>query len=66
MVGAVNEISDSLSEQNTTAHDIARRIEQIANMTEENSNAAAETSSVARTLDGLAADLRTISGQFKV
>ena len=66
VVGAVNEISDSLSEQNTTAHDIARRIEQIANMTEENSNAAAETSSVARTLDGLAADLRTISGQFKV
>lgn len=66
VVGAVQGISDSLSEQNTAAHEIAKQIENVARMTDENSAAASETAKVARDLDALAADLRAAMEQFKV
>ena len=63
---AVQDITESLSEQNIAAHEIAKQIEQVARMTDENSAAAAETADIAHKLDELAAGLRAAVEQFKV
>ncbi|WP_018607891.1 methyl-accepting chemotaxis protein [Uliginosibacterium gangwonense] len=66
VVGAVQNISDALAEQNIVAHEIAKQIEQVARMTDENSSAANETAQIAHNLDELAANLRAAMDQFKV
>ena len=66
VAGAVQEISNALSEQNIAAHEIAKQIEQIAQMTDQNSSAANETAEVASSLDELASKLRAAVEQFKV
>ncbi|MBK9615998.1 MAG: methyl-accepting chemotaxis protein [Uliginosibacterium sp.] len=66
VAGAVQIISESLAEQNVAAHEIAKQIEQVAQMTDENSAAATETAGIARDLEQLATDLRASVEQFKV
>ncbi|MBK9615607.1 MAG: methyl-accepting chemotaxis protein [Uliginosibacterium sp.] len=66
VAGAVQIISESLAEQNVAAHEIAKQIEQVAQMTDENSAAATETAEIARDLEQLATDLRASVEQFKV
>ncbi len=63
---AINDISVALNEQNSVAQDIARRVETVARMSEENSFAARNTAQVAEELDQLADALRETAGRFKV
>ena len=63
---AINDISVALNEQNSVAQDIARRVETVARMSEENSFAAKNTAQVAEELDQLADALRQTAGRFKV
>lgn len=51
---AINDISVVLNEQSSVAQDIARQVETVARMTEENSFAAKNTAQVAEELDQLA------------
>jgi methyl-accepting chemotaxis protein len=64
--GAVTEISDALKEQSQASHDVARHVESIAQMTDENNAAAEESASNAKRLDRLAAEVNTAIGHFKV
>ncbi|HUX62756.1 methyl-accepting chemotaxis protein, partial [Sulfuricella sp.] len=50
----VNDISSALTEQSSASNDIASQVEKVAQMTEENSAAAAETASAANNLQELA------------
>ena len=63
---AINDISVALNEQSSVAQDIARRVETVARMSEENSFAAKNTAHVAEELDQLADALRQTAGRFKV
>jgi len=63
---AISEISLAVNEQNSVAQDIARRVETVARMSEENSVAARNTAAVAQNLDALADSLRNTVGGFKV
>ena len=63
---AVTEISDALKEQNQASHDVARHVEKIAQMTEENNTAAEESSSNAKLLDRLAGEVSDALSHFKV
>lgn len=63
---AVTEISDALKEQNQASHDVARHVERIAQMTDENNAAAGESSSNARRLNCLAAEVSAALGHFRV
>jgi len=63
---AINDISVALNEQNSVAQDIARRVETVARMSEENSFAAKNTAQVAEELDQLADALRQTARRFKV
>ncbi len=61
---AVGEITGALREQTTASTDIARRVEMIAQMSEENHAAVGETASAANNLESLAARLQTVSNRF--
>jgi len=63
---AVDDISAALHEQSLASSDISRRIEQIVQMTEENSGAVRQVSSAASHLQGLAGELRTAIGHFRL
>ncbi len=63
---AISDISVALNEQSSVAHDIARQVETVARMSEENSFAAKNTAQVAEELDQLADALRHTAGRFKV
>jgi methyl-accepting chemotaxis protein len=63
---AINDIAVALNEQSSVAQDIARRVETIAQMSEENTVAATNTAQVAQELDQLAEALRQTAGHFKV
>ena len=63
--GAVTEISDALKEQNSASHDVARHVESIAQMTDENSAAAGEAAENAKRLDGLANEVRVALKSFR-
>ncbi len=63
---AINDISIALNEQNSVAQEIARRVETVAQMSEENSVAARNTAQVAEELDQLAEALRQTAGYFRV
>ena len=62
----VSDISASLNEQSTASNDLARHVEKVAQMTEENSAAAAHTASAANSLEELADAMRVAVGRFKV
>ncbi len=63
---AVSDISDSLKEQSAASNDIARNVERIAQMTEENSMAVQQTASAAQLLEQLASSLQATVGRFRV
>ncbi len=62
---SVNLIASAVREQQAASTDIARNIERIAQMTEENTAAAAQTSSAAQTLASLADGLKTGVARFQ-
>ena len=66
MTQSVGCISDAVREQDVAVQQVARRMEQIAQMTEENMAAAANAADTARQLDGLAGNLRKSMERFKV
>lgn len=63
---AVNEMSSALKEQSTASQDIAKHVENVAQMTDDNSGLAKSTSSSAQRLEQLAETMRTAVGRFKV
>jgi methyl-accepting chemotaxis protein len=63
---SVRSIADAVREQDAAVQQVARRIEQIAQMTEENTAAARSAADAARHLDALAGKLREAVGRFRV
>lgn len=63
---AVSEISNALKEQSAASHDIARHVESVAQMTDENSTAAGDAANGAQRLGQLAKDVDDIVEKFKV
>jgi methyl-accepting chemotaxis protein len=63
---AVTEISNALKEQSQASMDIARHVESIAQMTDENSAAAEKSASNVRQLEQLARDVNATLHEFKV
>ena len=61
----INDISSAASEQGTASNDIARNVERIAQMTEENGAAITQASTTARELEALATRLHAEVAQFK-
>ncbi|GHU09472.1 histidine kinase [Betaproteobacteria bacterium] len=63
---AVTEISNALREQSLASQDIAKHVESIAQMTDENNAAAEDAASGAKQLDQLSHEVGTTVAQFKV
>ncbi|MDR0529376.1 MAG: methyl-accepting chemotaxis protein [Zoogloeaceae bacterium] len=63
---AVTEISSALKEQSVASQEIAKHVENIAQMTDENNAAAEEVSSNARSLEELAESANTSIQAFKL
>lgn len=63
---AINDISAALNEQSSVAQDIARQVETVARMSEDNAVSAAKTSSLSNELDTFATALREVANRFKV
>ena len=61
----VQSIADAIREQDAAIHQVAANMEKIAQMTEENSAAAAASGDTAIRLDRLADGLRTAVGKFR-
>ena len=61
----VDAITDSVREQTTASNEIARNVEHIANMAEENNASIANTSEAANQLQGLAARLQDTVSKFR-
>lgn len=66
VVDVVNHISLSLSEQCSANDNLSDQVERVAQMTEENSQAATETSLEAEKLKVLASNLQVAVGRFKI
>ncbi|WP_398310382.1 methyl-accepting chemotaxis protein [Zoogloea sp.] len=66
VVRAVTDISAALREQGAASTDIARNVERIAQMAEQNSNAVRETAGTARRLENLAQQLRSEVSHFRI
>ncbi len=66
VVQVVGDISNSLKEQSVASNDIAKNVEKIAQMSEENSAAVQETANAAQHLEQLAASMQNTIGRFKV
>ncbi len=62
----VTNISESLMEQSNASRDIARNVEKIAQMSEENSTAVQETATAAQHLEQLAVALQSALGRFRL
>ncbi|HEX5802139.1 MAG TPA: methyl-accepting chemotaxis protein [Azospira sp.] len=65
VVEVVNDISSSIREQSAASSDIAKNIEQIAQMSEESSQAVQHTTSAARHLQELSVALHASVSRFK-
>ncbi|MDR2259626.1 MAG: methyl-accepting chemotaxis protein [Azoarcus sp.] len=63
---AVAEISDALKEQSQASHDVARHVESIAQMTDENNASAEEAAGNAKRLNQLAEEVGATLKRFKV
>jgi methyl-accepting chemotaxis protein len=63
---AVTEISNALKEQSLASQDIAKHVESIAQMTDENSTAAEEAASGALRLNQLSDSVASTVAQFKI
>jgi methyl-accepting chemotaxis protein len=66
VMDVVNSISDSIREQGTVSSEIAKNIEQIAQMSEESANAVEHTTSAARHLQQLSLALHNSVSRFKL
>ncbi|HEX4330490.1 MAG TPA: methyl-accepting chemotaxis protein, partial [Burkholderiales bacterium] len=66
VMSSVSEISSALKEQSQASNDIARHVESIAQMAEENTGAVAHTKDSAQRLEGLAEGLQTAVMRFSV
>ncbi len=66
VVKTVGEISSALIEQSMASNDIAHHIEEISQMTEQNSDAAQKTADSADHLQALADDMRSSVERFKI
>jgi methyl-accepting chemotaxis protein len=66
VVGVVNDISSALDEQSRASNDIACQVEKVAQMTEQNRAAAAETASTAIGLQELADSMLAVVRKFKI
>ena len=66
MLGAVDEISTALNEQNRASQLIAEQVEKIAQMTESNSISARAGAEAARDMAVLAYSMQQSVSQFKV
>jgi len=66
VVTAVNEISSALAEQSAASNDIARNVEQIARMSDENHRAINAVAGEAGQLEKLATVLNALVGHFKM
>ena len=66
VMSSVNEISSALKEQSQASNDIARHVESIAQMAEENTGAVAHTKESAQRLEGLASGLQASVMRFNV
>ncbi|MBA4710374.1 methyl-accepting chemotaxis protein [Aquitalea aquatica] len=65
-MGLVHDISNSISEQTSTSNTIAQRVEQIAQMAEENSSAASSSADVATELHRQARSILQTVAQYQV
>lgn len=63
---AISEVSAALAEQDRTAQTITRRVEAVAQMSEENCDTGAHAAEVSRELNGAAGNLRQAINQFRV
>ncbi len=61
----VSDISNAIKEQSIASSDIARNVERVAQMSDENYAAAQETAAIARNLENLAAELEGAVAMFK-
>jgi methyl-accepting chemotaxis protein len=66
MLQAVHDMSSSLKEQSVAADEIARQVERIAHMSEQNGVAIKQTARASRDLETLSGQLRQAVGGFKV
>ncbi|MBS0370088.1 MAG: methyl-accepting chemotaxis protein [Proteobacteria bacterium] len=66
MQGAIESISDALHEQRGASTELARNVENIAQMSEENAAAAASAADTASRLTGVADQLRSSVARFRV
>ncbi|MDR3430199.1 methyl-accepting chemotaxis protein [Silvimonas sp.] len=66
VVVSANQISEALREQSAASHAIASHVEDIANMTEQNTDNARRAADAARRLDQLTQSLRDAVDRFKV
>ncbi|WP_350647191.1 methyl-accepting chemotaxis protein [Pseudomonas sp. HY13-MNA-CIBAN-0226] len=66
VVSVVNMISLALREQTAASQDVARNVERIAQMSQQNSQAVEETSETAKGLQVLAQSLESQVGKFKL
>ncbi|HXE37497.1 MAG TPA: methyl-accepting chemotaxis protein [Azonexus sp.] len=66
VVSAVADITGALREQGTASTDIARRVEMVSQMGEENCAAVEETAVAASSLENLAARLKIAAGRFRL
>lgn len=66
VIGLVEDISSSLSEQSSVSKDIATHVDKVARMTEENKVAATVTASAAMQLEQLATQMHRVVDKFRV
>lgn len=66
VVGVINDITDSLQEQTIAGNEIAKNVESIAAMVEENNASAEQAADAASQLEHLAQELLTTIGSFRV
>ena len=66
MTVAIHDVSSALQEQKVASSDLAKHVEHIAQMTEENNAAVQETATAASTLSELASRMQSMVGQFRV
>ncbi len=66
VTAAIVDISSALKEQSIASHDIARHVESIAQMTDENHAAAENTAESAQRLDALSRDVAQVIASFRV
>ncbi|MNG41892.1 Methyl-accepting chemotaxis protein (MCP) signaling domain protein [compost metagenome] len=66
MSEAIGEVSAALAEQDRSAQAISRRIEAVAQMSEENCDTGNHAAEVSRALNGAAGSLRLAVDQFQV